>query len=306
MTRPRILVLMAAFNGSAWIREQLDSILAQIDVKVSIIVSDDCSTDDTRTRVSNYVRSDSVVLVSRTVPTGSAAQNFVSLIRENDAFGFDYVAFSDQDDVWNKDKLFRACRALTGTCFVGYSSAVTATWSNRSERVLKQEAASTPSDFLFEGAGQGCTFVLRADFYGRVRDFLVAHKALTKNLHYHDWAIYALARSWDLPWTFDPRTSMMYRQHESNDTGARRSLRGIAKRFTLIKKGWYSVQLFAIAELCFAAAPTNKNIEAWHSILLAPPGFRRRLQIVRYCLRGGRRRRRDTTILIFAALAGWI
>ena len=42
-----ITVLVAAYNGEAYIGEQLDSILAQSQGGIRILVSDDCSRDRT-------------------------------------------------------------------------------------------------------------------------------------------------------------------------------------------------------------------------------------------------------------------
>jgi rhamnosyltransferase len=305
LARPKVLVLLAAFNGARWIAEQIDSILRQIDVEVHVLVSDDGSTDDTRIQVARFAATGRVEVTSQ-APTGSASQNFFALIRANTTEGFDFVAFADQDDLWNEDKLKRACRALPARPSGGYSSAVIAAWPDGRTRILNQVDTLTPADFLFEGAGQGCTFVLSADFYARTRGFLLNNTALTRGLHYHDWTLYALSRVWDLHWYFDHAATMTYRQHGENDTGARLSLSGLARRLSLIRAGWYRQQLHGIADLCFAAAPSCTVVARWRSMLLAPQGWGRRLRMARFCLQGSRRRRLDRVILVCAALAGWI
>jgi rhamnosyltransferase len=304
--RPSVLVLLAARNGSRWIREQMDSILAQAGVDVRIAVRDDCSTDGTRWELGRFAEDERVGIIASPAASGSAARNFLALIGENAADGFDFVAFADQDDLWNRDKLVRACRMLAGNRSAGYSSATVAAWEDGRERVIRPSGAPTASDFLFEGAGQGCTFVLSAEFYERVRTFLAAHPDLTRRLHYHDWLMYALARSWGLGWCFDPSPSMKYRQHAGNDTGARGTLDGIVRRLSLVRQGWYRTQLHAIAGLCVTAAPANATVASWYTRFMRPDCWRRRLQIARFCLRGGRRRTRDNMIAVFAALSGWI
>jgi rhamnosyltransferase len=306
VARPRILVLMATFNGSPWIREQLESILAQEGVDIRIAIRDDGSTDGTRWELTRFAEDERVRVIASATASGSAARNFLTLIRENAADSFDCVAFADQDDVWNRDKLVRASGMLTETRSAGYSSATIAAWEDGREQVLKPSGAPTASDFLFEGAGQGCTFVLTSEFYERVRRFLADHRDLTRRLHYHDWLVYALARSWGLRWCFDEEPSMKYRQHDGNDTGARGTLNGIVKRLSQVQKGWYRTQLQAIAGLCAAAAPCNATVANWCAALLRPDGWRRRWQVARFCLQGGRRRRRDNMIAVFAALCGWI
>jgi rhamnosyltransferase len=304
--RNRVLVLLAAHNGAGWIQQQLESILSQTDVDVSLIVSDDCSRDGTRSIIANFARNARITIISPPAATGSAARNFFFLIAARDAGGFDYVAFADQDDVWHPDKLIRACRSLKAGEFAGYSSAVTAVWPDGRERVLRQVSTASISDFLFEGAGQGCTFVLGAQFYGRVREFLRDNSNLTAGIHYHDWAIYALARVWGLSWVFDPQPTMQYRQHAGNDTGARLSFAGVKKRFSHIASGWYLGQVLAITRLCRAANSNDPVTSEWNALTAERPSCARRLAIARFCIRGGRRRTIDRALLIVASLLGWL
>lgn len=44
---PKVAVLLAAYNGMAWIEAQLDSILKQANVCVSVFISVDTSSDGT-------------------------------------------------------------------------------------------------------------------------------------------------------------------------------------------------------------------------------------------------------------------
>ena len=304
--RPTVLVLMATYNGSSWVREQIESVLGQEGVDLAIAIRDDASTDGTRWELARFADDERVKIVAANAPSGAAARNFLALIRENPAGAAEFVAFADQDDLWNPGKLRRACQMLAASDSAGYSSATVAAWADGREQLLEISGAPTASDFLFEGAGQGCTFVLTAALYERVRGFLTSQGELPREIHYHDWLVYALARSWKLRWCFDQQPTMKYRQHAENDTGARGTLPGITKRLLLIRRGWYRAQLVAIAELCSAAAPANPTILTWHSTLLQNDGWRKRWQTARFCLRGGRRRGRDNAMVVISALAGWI
>lgn len=305
-TRPRVLVLLASYNGEAWIGSQLESILAQDGVDAHICVRDDGSSDGTVREIARFGADQRITLSHDCVATGSAAQNFLALIRENAADAFDFVAFADQDDIWHVGKLQRACHMLRATASAGYSGATIATWADGTTAVLRQAAVSTAADFLFEGAGQGCTFVLRADFYERVRQFALAQQSLTRALHYHDWMIYALARVWEYRWTFDSHPLTSYRQHEGNDTGARIAFAGLRKRFILIRQRWYRSQIAAITAVCAAAAPANTVVARWSPLFHAAEGWQRRSRVAAFCLRNGRRKKRDNMMVVFAALAGWI
>jgi rhamnosyltransferase len=304
--RPRILVLLTAFNGAKWIRAQIQSIVTQQDVNVSLVISDDGSLDETRSEIERCARGAAVSLMPPAVPSGSAAQNFLRMIRDNSPDEFDFVAYSDQDDLWDSDKLKRAVTALRDADYAGYSSAVTAVWSDGRTREIRQVSAPTASDFLFEGAGQGCTFVLTPEFYRRIRNVFATYPSLTSGLHYHDWATYALARAWGLRWYFDSRSTMRYRQHGENDTGARRGKGAIAKRMTLIRNGWYRSQVQLITQLCLSAAPSNRVVGDWARLKSESPLLTTRLRMALFCIRGGRRKRIDRVVLVVVAIAGWL
>ncbi|MCZ7080203.1 glycosyltransferase family 2 protein, partial [Salmonella enterica subsp. enterica] len=59
--QPRILVLLAAYNGMRWISEQVDSILGQEAVSVSLLISVDRSDDGTESWVDQLCIRDSRV-----------------------------------------------------------------------------------------------------------------------------------------------------------------------------------------------------------------------------------------------------
>lgn len=299
-------MLLAAYNGCLWITQQLESILAQDGVRVEIVVRDDHSTDGTQAELARFKDDARVRLAPSGRRAGSAAQSFFTLIRDHPLDGFEFVALSDQDDVWYPDKLSRACRTLESTASAAYSSGTAAVWEHGKTVLLGPSGRQNASDFLFEGAGQGCTFVMSGAFYVRLRSFLLATPELFEPLRYHDWAIYALARAWGLRWTFDPEPTMTYRQHESNDIGARGTIRSVLRRLAKIRNGWYAGQLVAICALCTGAAPQREILTAWQSCLGGHRTLRRKARIIRFCALGGRRRIRDNMVLMMAIVAGWI
>ncbi len=299
-------MLLAARNGCDWIVEQITTILGQENANIELVISDDGSTDATLVEIGKFLQDRRVRMLSPPFPTGSASKNFFWLMRNAPLQDHDFIALADQDDIWEKEKIARGCRLLADSGAAGYSSAVTAFWSDGSEVALRQVSTATRSDFLFEGAGQGCTFVLSAAFFRQLTRFFAEQPASLSSIHYHDWTIYALARSWKKTWYFDERSMMRYRQHRSNDTGARLSLQGVKRRLGLLKDGWYRRQLSAIASICALAAPRDSLITEWNRTLGRPPSAARKLQMARFCLAGGRRRLSDNVILLVAALLGWI
>ena len=101
-------VLMSTYNGEQYLEEQLQSILNQVDIKVKILVRDDGSTDKTIEILNKYKNKG--LLEWYTGENLRSARSFMNLVYNVDES--EYYAFSDQDDVWNKDKLKIAVKAL--------------------------------------------------------------------------------------------------------------------------------------------------------------------------------------------------
>ena len=102
---PTVAVVLAAYNGSRWIQEQIASIFAQQGVDVTLFISVDSSTDGTEALVNQLAAADSrIVVLPHGLRFGGAAPNFYRLLKDIDFSAFDYVALADQDDVWLSSK----------------------------------------------------------------------------------------------------------------------------------------------------------------------------------------------------------
>ncbi len=99
-----IVILLAAYNGEKFLKDQIDSILAQTYTDWKLVVQDDCSTDSTYDIVLCYANKypEKIVAVSRRENSGGAANNFFNMLRYADE---DYMMFSDGDDIWLPEKL---------------------------------------------------------------------------------------------------------------------------------------------------------------------------------------------------------
>ncbi len=162
------------------------------------------------------------------------------------------------------------------------------------------------ADFLFEGGGQGCSFVITRSLFESVQNLFRTRPDITASLIYHDWAIYALARSLEIAWIFDMEPFVAYRQHGANDTGARSTLAGIRRRIRLLVDGRYAAQVSAISKLCLEVAPQNHLLRRWGKLHSTASGVVRRFGKAMFCIRHGRRRRVDRMLTALAALLGWL
>ena len=298
---------MAAYNGNEWIHEQVKSILSQKFVEVSILISDDLSVDKTTSIIENYSENDDrVSLVKQNRGSGSAGQNFMKMIRDVDVSNCEYIAFSDQDDIWFSDKITRAISKIESSISVAYSSSVLAFWPSGKKKILHQSPEVKSADFLFEGAGQGCTFVLTVDFFLRVQKFCIDNKSLTDIFYYHDWLVYLLSRCWGQKWFFDNRPSMNYRQHDGNDTGARSGFSSFKRRINLIANGWYKKQIEVAIEIAKKADSDNESIKKLECLLGMKKSLIQRVRLVSFVAKSGRRKFIDRVVLVLSVLFFWI
>ena len=307
LSKPNVLVLLATYNGVIWLEEQLNSIFDQSDVCVKILVSDDQSDDESPQFLSNFIKSNpNIEMILDNDRSGSAGQNFFQLIRNCDYKDFDYIAFSDQDDVWLKNKLSSGIECIENTSACGYSSSTMAFWESGKKKLITQSKDVRKFDFLFEGAGQGCTFILKHDFFTYVQKFCIDNESITKKFYYHDWLVYILARSNGNDWFFDDRSFIRYRQHASNDTGARGSIEAVKSRLSLIASGWYKRQIEVALEISKLTTKKRKNLEEFEKIFTRTGSLHRRLILARFFILKGRRKTTDRLALVFSALLGWI
>ena len=106
----RAAILLATFNGAAYLPQQLDSLLAQSSMDWELFAHDDGSRDGTAEILEAYAAAEPqrIHLVEGT-PRGSAKSNFLFLMEQVDA---PYFMFCDQDDVWDKEKLACSLAAM--------------------------------------------------------------------------------------------------------------------------------------------------------------------------------------------------
>ena len=107
-----VAILLCTMQGQHFLHEQLDSIVAQTHADWSIWASDDGSDDGTHAILEEYrARLGHDRFSIHSGPAEGFAANFLSLVC-NASITADFYAFSDQDDVWNPDKLRRAVDRL--------------------------------------------------------------------------------------------------------------------------------------------------------------------------------------------------
>ena len=260
---PKVAVLMAVFDGARFLPEQLSSIQAQSHENIEVWVSRDCGADDVSAVLVEYAPAFGTnrffVLEG---PRQGCAANFLSLIF-NPEIQADYFAYSDQDDVWERDKLSRAVTALEDV-----PEAVPALYGSRSclidanGRTLGHSPLhGRPPSFrnaLVQNIASGHTMIMNR----AARDLLCASGVV--NVLLHDWWTYQLVTGAGGLVLYDPRPSVRYRQHARNLTGLPVYPRDHVQRVRRLVKGGMrdanTANIQALHKARFLLTPQNQRI----------------------------------------------
>lgn len=98
----QIAILMATYNGSTFIEQQIESLFAQTYANFSLYIHDDGSTDDTLDILHRYESKNDNVHILNYPSLHNAKDNFLSMTQKVAA---DYYFFCDQDDIWHNEKI---------------------------------------------------------------------------------------------------------------------------------------------------------------------------------------------------------
>jgi len=100
--QPLVSIALCTYNGERFLIKQLDSLLSQDYSNIEIVIVDDGSTDHTLDIVNSYARRDSRIRYLKNEVNLGFNKNFEKAIMLTSG---DYIAISDQDDVWYPNKL---------------------------------------------------------------------------------------------------------------------------------------------------------------------------------------------------------
>ena len=243
-----ILIILASYNGVKYIKEQVDSILNQVGVHVTLKIFDDGSKDGTVSLISSWKQYDRLELIQNQIPTGSAANNFFNaLLSFEDSFleKYDYIAFADQDDIWLPNKMKVAIEKLQLEQSDLYMSNLIL-WEEKTNKksILNKSYSQKKYDYLFEGGSAGCTYVFTTFFGKELKNKLNSINYKDWQFFSHDWFVYFFARIENYKVVIDQNAFILYRVHDTNVHGQLNtvSLHAIKERLRLIKEGWYFKQ----------------------------------------------------------------
>ena len=244
----KVAVLLATYNGFDYLSEQIYSILNQEIFTPTIFISDDGSNDGTL-KILMDLKCNNIKIIDNYFPLKSPACNFINLIVSSNLDSYDFIFFSDQDDIWMPNKILSAIDILNTNEFDCYASNLSVFKNGKVISTIKKSYDQTRNDFLFQSASAGCTYCLnRAAFY-KLKEVLCKHELSSFINISHDWLIYAVTRSNNYRWFIDHNSYILYRQHNSN-VWSKGFFSNLLIKIDLIKSGWYKKSVFKISSFC--------------------------------------------------------
>lgn len=246
----KIAILLSTYNGSAYLRQQLDSLCDQSHKEIDIFVRDDGSTDDTLKILSDY----NLVKLPCSQNLGSK-NSFAALLNYAVTHSnAKYFMFCDQDDVWQKSKVEKTLNKIIAmenryglipilvhtdleVVDDALNSLSTSMWDY--EYILPSK--NSFSRLLIQNTVTGCTSMLNRQLAEKCLD--IPEKAIM-----HDWWVGLVASCFGrIGYINEP--TIKYRQHGANAIGVKKYNVSIAMFFLSLCKAMFHKDEIMLASL---------------------------------------------------------
>lgn len=214
-----VLVFMSTYNGEKYLNEQVQTILDQKNVNIRLFIRDDGSQDGTLNILKHYAQRYNNIHVIEGENIGFAV-SFLKLIYDGHYERANYYAFSDQDDIWDEDKMISGIRLMKehGEPMFYYCA----------QRIVDNKGTYLRDETCFEKVQKyskysasvvpltrGCTQMWNDSFH----EILLSQHPDINEIYSHDFWI-SLIAFWKADMVYDSIPHMGYRQTGSNVSGA--------------------------------------------------------------------------------------
>lgn len=210
-TTPLVSVVLATYNGEKFLRQQLDSLLAQTYTNLEIVAVDDASRDGTVGILTEYAAAHPNIRVYDTENNLGYVKNFERGLRLCTG---DYIALCDQDDVWLPEKISRCLGAIGSHPLLYHNSALTdadgeplGVYLSDTKRLVD---LWSPLNYVVGGSAAGHAMLLRRE--------VVERSLPLPSVVPHDYWIGFVATLFG-PIKYLDEVLVLYRQHGGNTIG---------------------------------------------------------------------------------------
>jgi glycosyltransferase involved in cell wall biosynthesis len=256
--------LLCTFDGARFLPAQLASFENQEFVNWRVFVSDDGSTDETAAILSQYKgKLGSPRIEIRDGPRQGFVANFLSLGCDP-SISCDYYAYSDQDDIWAREKLSRAVDWLQSI-----PPHIPALYCSRT-RLIDEEGRDCGFSPLFRRKTGFRNALVQSIAGGNTMVFNAATRRLLMacgpavHVPSHDWWTYLLTTAAGGEAYYDPVPQVKYRVHPENVVGSNVGWLNRVRRLQMLARGrfehWTDLNIAALEPFRPQMTPENRAL----------------------------------------------
>lgn len=222
----KVSILLATYNSEKFLEEQLNSLVRQTYSDWNLYIRDDGSVDNTLKIIEEYKSKDNRIIVLRDDDNGlGAAKSFLKLLKSVES---DYFFFCDHDDVWFDNKIEISMKKIFS--MEGFEPRPLIVHSDLTvvddklevihpsfwkSSAIKPEVIGNKTFIQVFNCVTGCTMLINKE--AKEVSFPIPRSGVPM----HDWwiAIQVLKNNGEI--VFLNESTIKYRQHGSNEVGAR-------------------------------------------------------------------------------------
>ena len=224
----KVQILMSTYNGEKYLKEQIESILKQQEVEISILVRDDGSQDST-IEILKQLSINPLITYYEGENLGPA-KSFMDLVNKANE-NFDYYAFADQDDIWMPQKITSAIKKLessenTPALYISAQEIVSENLNTIG--VKKVGGTHTFEGEIIRNFATGCTMVMNKKLLNIIKKYTPNYIIM------HDSWITRVCYAIGGNVIIDENSYIKYRQHGKNAWGYKDdSFKKLKKQFKI-------------------------------------------------------------------------
>ena len=242
LANQKVAVILGFYNGNNFIEEQVESIFNQNFKNIDIFIFDDNSKIklEFKDLKINNNKKPKIKITKRKENLGYA-KNFLMGLEEVGK-EYDFYAFSDQDDIWEKDKITRGIEALISkeSKFPKLYCSRTSYFNSECTKVIGSSnihpKKPTFANALLQNIAGGNTILMN-----NLARQIVVKTVKAENFISHDWWCYQIISGAGGEIIFSSKKSLKYRQHDKNLIGGNNSFKEKLIRFRKFFSGSFKI-----------------------------------------------------------------
>lgn len=235
ISTPLVSIAMATYNGAMYLKEQLSSILGQTYPNLEVVITDDASSDETLAILRDFEKSHKRIKIFRHRVNQGITATFENSIKNCQG---EYIAISDQDDIWELNKIEVLMNAVENEDVICSDSELVdqfgQTLNKRISSLVNLKSFHSGVPFLMGVCLPGHTLMMQGDFAKYILPMPV-------EIMYDRWISFCAAANNGIKYVHLPLVK--YRQHNSNYFGVGRARN---KRIIKTKKEKYQTKLMEL------------------------------------------------------------